>query len=1017
MALVFSISRLQNLRVNHLLFWPLALAISTLAAADKKGPLFDDKLKPFVDSFRPGGALTDASKPLTPEATIKNFKIGTGLAMQVVAHEPLVRQPLNINFDERGRLWVVQYLQYPFPAGLKIVSYDKYLRAVYDKMPKAPPHHDRGADLISIHEDTDGDGRFDKHKVFVDGLNMARSVLSGRGGVWVLMPPYLLFYPDKNRDDVPDGPPEVHLSGFGLEDTHSGANSLRWGPDGWIYGAHGSTCTADIQGVKFLGQAVWRYHPATKKFEVFAEGGGNTYCIDFDSQGRLFSGTNYGDTRGVHYEQGGCYIKGWGKHGPLMNPYAFGWFEHMAQVGFKPRFPQSMIVYEGGALPNHEGQIIAAMSLVNRVQASRIYADTSTFRTEDTDTPVLTDDRWFRPVDTKAGPDGAVYFADWYDSRLSHLDPRDTWHKESGRIYRLQNADAPKLIKPFDLAKSTGVELIAQLRNPNKWWRQESLRVLADRRDAALLPALKNLVAQEQGQLALEAFWAVNVSGGFDTAFAAQTLRHTNPFVRYWTIRLLGDNRQLASDLRPQMLVLARSESNPEVRSQLAASCKRWPADAALPLLRELLARDEDGGDKHIPLLLWWAIENKAVSDRAQVIALFKDAGFWSRPIVRTHIIARLGRRYTAERTTDNLQTAAALMQLAPGDAQLDLLITGMEEGLRGDTVRAVPETLLTAARKAWQTRPHTPTLTSFATRLGLPEALQSALDRVADAKTTANDRRELIRLLAERREPRAVPVFLRQFRDEKSDAPRNDLLAALQRFDDIEIGRTILDQYTAMTSTQRVAAQHVMASRSNWSLQLLQSVGSGVARETIDPATLLAMQSHRDKSVDQLIQKHWGRIRQTTEAKTQRMAEVKQTLASGKGSAVAGRELFKLACATCHRFQNEGGNVGPDLGAYQLNNLDFLIPAIVDPSLGIREEFAGFNITTRDDQTLTGFITQQTPLSVTLRDLARNEVTLARSEVKSLQAMSTSLMPEGLLDALQPQQVRDLFAYLLQTK
>ena len=999
----------------HTLF-TCALAF-TLAAADKKGDRFDPKLKPFVDSFKPGGALTDASKPLTPEATIKNFKVGSGLSMQVVAHEPQVRQPLNMNFDERGRLWVVQYLQYPFPAGLKIVSYDRYLRAVYDKVPKAPPNHDRGADLISIHEDTDGDGQFDKHKTFVGGLNMARSVLSGRGGVWVLMPPYLLFYPDKNHDDVPDGNPEVHLSGFGLEDTHSGANSLRWGPDGWIYGAHGSTCTADIKGVKFLGQAVWRYHPATREFEVFAEGGGNTYCIDFDSQGRLFSGTNYGDTRGVHYEQGGCYIKGWGKHGPLMNPYAFGWFEHMAHVGFKQRFPQSTIIYEGGALPNHEGYIIAGMSLVNRVQASRIYPDTSTFRTEDTDTPVLTDDRWFRPVDTKAGPDGAVYFADWYDSRLSHLDPRDTWHKESGRIYRLQNAQPPKPVKPFDLAKRTGAELIALLSHPNKWWRQESLRVLADRRDGALLPALHKLVEQQTGQLALEAFWAINASGGFDTDCAAKTLRHSNPFVRYWTIRLLGDSRKLPASLRPRLLEMARTETNAEVRAQLSASCKRWPAADSLPLIGELLARDEDAGDKHIPLLLWWAIENKAASDRDRILALFKNSTLWNQPIVRTHITARLGRRYTAERTPENLQAAAALLNLAPSDAHLDLLILGMEEGLRGDTVRTVPDSLIAAARKAWQSRPRTPTLTSFATRLGLPEALQSALDRVADAKTTPNDRRELIRLLSERREAGAVPVFLRQFREEKTDVARNDLITALQRFDGEEIGRTILEQYSAMPATQRAAAQHMLASRAGWSLQLLESIGKGVARETIDPAVVLAMQSHRDKRVDDHIKKHFGKIRQTDEDKTKRMVEVRQILAGGKGDLAAGRELFKLACATCHRFQNEGGNVGPDLGAYQLNNLDFLIPAIVDPSLGIREEFAGFNITTRDDQTLTGFITQQTPLSVTLRDLARNEVTLARSEVKLLQAMSTSLMPEGLLDALEPQQVRDLFAFLLQIK
>ena len=149
-------------------------------------------------------------------------------------------------FDERGRLWVVQYLQYPFPAGLKMVSHDGVWRAVYDKVPPPPPHHFRGKDKITIHEDTDGDGVFDRHKTFVDGLNIATAVAHGRGGVWVLNPPYLLFYPDRNNDDVPDGDPEVHLQGFGLEDTHSVVNSLRWGPDGWLYAAQGSTVTGHV---------------------------------------------------------------------------------------------------------------------------------------------------------------------------------------------------------------------------------------------------------------------------------------------------------------------------------------------------------------------------------------------------------------------------------------------------------------------------------------------------------------------------------------------------------------------------------------------------------------------------------------------------------------------------------------------------------------------------------------------------------------------------------------------------
>jgi putative membrane-bound dehydrogenase-like protein len=199
-----------------------------------------------------------------------------------------------------------------------MISRDKYYRSHYDKIPPAPPNHDRGADIISIHEDTNGDGIYDRHKVFVDGLNMANAVVRGRGGVWVMNSPYLLFYPDANGDDIPDGPPVVHLAGFGLEDSHSTANGLVWGPDGWLYGAQGSTTSCrvrrpgldpeDSPGVYFEGCMVWRYQPETRAFEIFAEGGGNTFGLEFDAQGRLYSGHNGSGTRGWHYVQGGFYL-------------------------------------------------------------------------------------------------------------------------------------------------------------------------------------------------------------------------------------------------------------------------------------------------------------------------------------------------------------------------------------------------------------------------------------------------------------------------------------------------------------------------------------------------------------------------------------------------------------------------------------------------------------------------------------------------------------------------------------
>jgi len=135
-------------------------------------------------------------------------------------------------------------------------------------------------------------------------------------------------------DDVPDGDPEVLLAGFGLEDAHALANSLSWGPDGWLYGAQGSTVTANIRGIEFQ-QGIWRYHPVTHEFELFAEGGGNTWGLDFDEHGNVIAGTNFGEQIGLHQVQGGYYIKGFSKHGPLHNPHTFGYFDHIPYAGFK----------------------------------------------------------------------------------------------------------------------------------------------------------------------------------------------------------------------------------------------------------------------------------------------------------------------------------------------------------------------------------------------------------------------------------------------------------------------------------------------------------------------------------------------------------------------------------------------------------------------------------------------------------------------------------------------------------
>ncbi len=924
---------LKNLsRLPLLLALLLAsLGVNLSAQTEEKDPTspegrFDPSLYEFVKRFKSlGEGVHGAGERVgpSPQESIDLFELSEGLEIEVIASEPLIRQPLYLHFDHRGRLWVVQYIQYPFPAGLTILKYDRYLRAVFNKIPPAPPNHDRGADKITILEDTNGDGIFDSHKDFLSGLNIASSVAVGRGGVWVLNPPYLLFYPDRNHDDVPDGDPEVHLSGFGLEDTHGLANSLHWGPDGWLYGAQGSTTTATINGVKFLGQAVWRYHPIEKEFELFAEGGGNTWSLSFDSKGRLFSGTNRGAARGVHYAQGGYYIKSFSKHGPLTNPFAFGFLQHMEHKGYGERFSQSLEVYEGGALPGYEGQTIAGMSLTSRMQASRLVPHASTFRTVDSEAIVLTENIWFRPLDTKVGPDGAIYISDWYDFRLSHLSPFDTWHKDSGRIYRLKSKGAAP-IKPFDLSRLTSEELIKTLSHQNQWFRSQALRVLGDRRDKEVIPQLKKLVRDHQGQLALEGLWAVNASGGFDEAFALEQLAHPNEHVRTWTVRLLGDSRKISHRLQEKLIQLARTDDSAAVRSQLASSCKRLPAGSALPIIRRLLLRREDASDPHIPLLLWWAVENKLENNLDAIMEWLKDEELWRAPLFTQDIAPRLAQRYSFELgdrvfydfsddyqavyspwksnqtpsvSQKNLAICAQLLRLAPTPDTVERLIEGMEEGLRGRVLRSVPDELQKEISKLLAGKPMSPILNSLALRTGNKNKLATALGMLSGTATSETQKRSLIGALADLRAPEAVPVFLALLRQEQSNLVKTEVLAALQHYEDPQIAAAIVECYQDLDRPLRATARGVLISRASWARSLLDSIAEGLlpAKE-ISVREQETMRRLGNAEIKELIASLW-----------KEGPEKADLSATQRAFRKLGERHYDASCGNCHLASGEG--------------------------------------------------------------------------------------------------------------
>ncbi|MCC6235390.1 MAG: ThuA domain-containing protein [Verrucomicrobiales bacterium] len=975
-----------------------------------------------LEKYERGGVpekVTAAAKPLPPEESARRFTVAEGLALDLVLSEPVIAQPLHLSFDERGRLWVVEYRQYPAPAGLKLVSHDQFWRAVYDRVPPPPPHHFRGADRVSFHEDTDGDGRYDRHGVFVDGLNIATSAARGRGGVWILNPPYLLFYPDRNDDDVPDGDPEVHLEGFGLEDTHSVANSLRWGPDGWLYGAQGSTVSGKIRRpgssqppVVTLGQNLWRYHPETHVYEVFSEGGGNAFGVEFDDHARAFSGHNGGNTRGFHYVPGAYLQKGFEKHGQLSNPYAFGYFPQMAHPDVE-RFTHTFLVYGGGALSGQfAGRLFGIEPLQGRVVMSDLTRQGSTFRTRDLGYAVTSADPWFKPVDIKHGPDGAIYVADWYDFQVNHWrNYQGNMDASNGRVYRLRADTKPTAsAPPGNLNSLPTPELVARLVSPNRWVRDTVLRLLADRRDASVIPALREHLRQAEGVTALNDLWALQACGGLDPASTLLALRHPTPAVREWAVRLAGDARSVPDAVATALAQLAPGEADLEVRQQLAASARRLPAIQGLPVLRALLHRSEDASDPRQPLMLWWTLETFLTTDPARSLALFDDPGLWSLPLVSEHLLERTLRRLATPGTPADLEACARLLEIAPHDAARARLVAGFELAFRDRSLGGLPPRLVAALGRAGGGS------LPLQLRTGRPDALAAALTIVTNEAAEVPPRAQVIQTLGELREPRALAPLLVATRSER-DPIRVAAFGALRAFDGPDIAAAALPAATHRHPATRTAALTLLASRPRWSMALVQAVDRGELKPADVPQDILRLlrqQRGQDPALTQALARLWPHSgRPSTEAMETTIRRVSQTLRAGSGDPYNGKKLFTAACASCHTLFHVGGSIGPDLTPFRRDDLDTLLLSVVNPSAEIREGYENIGIETRDERSLSGFVVRQDDRVVVLRGLDGQDVVLQRSEIAELRAAGMSLMPEGLLDALEDQQLRDLFAYL----
>jgi putative membrane-bound dehydrogenase-like protein len=611
---------------------------------------------------------------LSAAEAAKAMTVPKGFTVRLAAAEPDVVRPIGFALDDRGRVWVAEAHTYPV---------------------RAP--EGQGRDRILIFEDTNGDGRLDSRKVFVENLNLVSGLELGFGGVWVGAAPYLMFIPIKAGTDVPAGPPQILLDGWGYQDTHEMLNTFTWGPDGWLYGTHGVFTHSNVgkpgapdSERQRLNGAIWRFHPTRHIFEVFAEGTSNPWGLDFNDYGHAFT-TACVIEHLYHVVQGARYKRQAGKH---FNAYVYDDIktvaDHVHWVGRQgPHAGNSRSASAGGGHA-HAGAMIylggdtwpaeyRESIFMNNIHGSRANTDRlqrkgSGYTAAHGPDFLLANDSWSQMLNFRYGPDGGVYAIDWYDKNQCHSSNPELHQKSLGRIFKISHVNDTWV--KVDLQKLSSERLVELQLNRNDWYVRHARRLLQERGpDPAVHAALKRILRDNPDVTRkLRALWALHVTNGLTERELIDLLDSESEYVRSWAVYLIVADRKASPDAVRRFAQLAQADGSALVRLYLASALQRVAVAERWEVLTGLLDHGEDAADHNLPMMVWYAAEPVVPLDPARALGAAADTKL---PKVFTFTVQRIAAAGTQDalrvltdrlgRTTD----AAQRLDLVDGITQI----------------------------------------------------------------------------------------------------------------------------------------------------------------------------------------------------------------------------------------------------------------------------------------------------------------------------------------------------------
>ena len=989
---------------------------------------------------------------LSPEEAAANMTVPDGFKVTLAAGEPLVHQPVAFTIDHRGRLWVAEAYTYPNRA-----------------------KDGEGKDKIIILEDTDGDGLFENRKVFIEGLNLVSGLELGFGGVWVGAAPYLLFIPDADGNDVPDKalnsrqapnvlfPQDVPagatvlLDGFGWQDTHETLNSFIWGPDGWLYGCHGvfthskvgkpGTADQDRQG---LNAGVWRYHPTKHQFEVFSHGTSNPWGVDFNDRGHAFI-TACVIPHLWHMVQGGRYHRQGGQH---FNPHTFediktiadhahyvGKLADHAWWGHEPHAPADTLaaggghahcgamIYLGDNWPaSYRNQIFMHNVHGNRINECLLERSGSGYIGKRAPDTLIANDRWFRGINMKYGPDGSVYLIDWYDKNACHRTNPEIWDRTNGRVYNLsyQGNESPGQNGiQSSLKKLSGKdlnELVTLLEHPNEWYVRMARRRLQETVALSETGAtsrtasneLKSVLSKKLDQSEsipqkLRILWTMHSLFGSDHNTTMRLLSMSGPQnedLRAWAIQLTLEDRVVSADELAKLVELAKTDPSPVVRLYLASALQRLPLEQRWSLAEALVGRADDADDHNLPLVVWYGVEPLVELDANRAIAIAKGA--------KLERVARfLVRRAAA--TNQTLNASIEWLAGSSDSVQQKMILEEISRAFEGRVNIPQPAAWTPAYDKLVKSPDSD--VRSKADQIAVAFGDKRILPRMravlADSKSPLPQRQKALELIVKGRDTEATDSLLSVL--DESDL-RGSAIRALAAYDKPQIPVQILSRYGKLPENEKRDAINTLVGRPRSADKLFDAIEKGdVPRTDVHAYHVQQLLGFKEELLAKRIRSVWGDIRPTASDKVALIAKYKASLSPAHLKTADlgnGRRLFVKTCAACHVLFGEGGKIGPDITGSNRANIDYLLENVLDPSSIVGKDYRMTVIATTDGRVISGLIQKETDSAVTLRTI-NDTVVIAKSDIDERKLSELSLMPEGQLNQLTPEEQRDLIAYL----